>query len=188
MDVLKRHFDPELAKAGITLNGTAPYDPQVHDDRLYMRVLLHGTLGLGEAYMEKWWDCDDLTVFFTRLIKMGENEKRLNISAQLLNLSQTLLNRQTIFRARKVGEQHYDLGNDLYAAMLDKRMVYTCGYWKDVEDKSAKGLDAAQEHKLRLICEKLSLKPGQRVLDIGCAVGVRLQNTPLKSMAFPWWE
>src|SRR5690606_5924396 len=77
-----------------------------------------------------------------------------------------LFNRQTIKRAWQVGEKHYDLGNDFYAAMLDKRMTYTCGYWKNAEN-----LDEAQEAKLDLICRKLDLKPGMTVLDIGCGWG-----------------
>jgi cyclopropane-fatty-acyl-phospholipid synthase len=65
-----------------------------------------------------------------------------------------------------VGEEHYDMGNELYKAMLDKRLTYTCGYWKN-----AKNLDEAQEAKLDLVCRKLNLKPGQRILDIGCGWG-----------------
>src|SRR5690606_20649779 len=73
------------------------------------------------------------------------------------------LNRQNVRRAKQVGERHYDLGNEFYAAMLDKRMTYTCGYWE-----GASTLDQAQEAKLEMICRKLQLKPGMRLLDIGC--------------------
>ena len=65
-----------------------------------------------------------------------------------------------------VGKEHYDIGNDLYQLMLDKRMTYTCGYWKN-----AKNLEEAQEAKLDLICKKLGLKKGDKVLDIGCGWG-----------------
>src|SRR5690606_12427447 len=73
-------------------------------------------------------------------------------------------------RAREVGEKHYDIGNDLYAAMLDRRMVYSCGYWAE-----ATTLDAAQEAKLDLICRKIGLQKGMRVLDIGSGWGGFLQ-------------
>ena len=65
-----------------------------------------------------------------------------------------------------VGKEHYDVGNDLFIKMLDKRMTYSCAYWKD-----ASTLDQAQEAKLDLICRKLYLKPGMKILDIGCGWG-----------------
>ena len=77
-----------------------------------------------------------------------------------------MVNRQKGRRAFEVGEQHYDVGNDLYERMLDKRMIYTCAYWQD-----AKNLDEAQEHKLELVCRKLKLEPGMKVLDIGSGWG-----------------
>ena len=77
-----------------------------------------------------------------------------------------LFNYQSKARAFQIGEHHYDLGNDLFEKMLDKRMIYSCGYWKN-----AKTLDEAQEAKLDLICRKLYLKPGMKVLDIGCGWG-----------------
>ena len=69
-------------------------------------------------------------------------------------------------RSYEVGKKHYDIGNDLYKNMLDKRMNYSCGYWK-----KAKNLDKAQEDKLELICKKMMLKKGMKVLDIGCGWG-----------------
>lgn len=61
-----------------------------------------------------------------------------------------------------MGERHYDLGNDLFQAMLDPEMAYTCGYWKDADD-----LEQAQKAKLELVCQKIGLKAGARVLDVG---------------------
>lgn len=75
-------------------------------------------------------------------------------------------NPQKSSKAFEVGERHYDLGNDLFEAMLDHRMVYTCGYWNESDS-----LDEAQENKLDMVCRVLDLKPGQRVLDIGCGWG-----------------
>ena len=65
-----------------------------------------------------------------------------------------------------MGIKHYDLGNDLYQAMLDKRMVYTCGYWKN-----ASNLDDAQEAKLDLVCRKIGAHQGMRILELGCGWG-----------------
>ena len=166
MTAIKKKLTHELEKAGITVNGNHPFDIQVNDERIYSRVFLHGTLGLGEGYMDGQWDCDDLAGFFTRALISGADQSHPDFATKLLSLSQKLINDQSIHKSRRVGEQHYDLGNDLYAAMLDKRLVYTCGYWK-----GAKNLDEAQENKLRLICEKLRLKPGQRILDVGCGWG-----------------
>ena len=73
---------------------------------------------------------------------------------------------QSSAKAYEVGKRHYDLGNDLYCAMLDSRLNYTCAYWKN-----AKTLDEAQEAKLDLVCKKIGLQPGMRVLEFGCGWG-----------------
>ena len=77
-----------------------------------------------------------------------------------------LFNLQSKKRAWIVGKEHYDLGNDLFSRMLDPFMQYSCAYWKDADN-----LESAQQAKLKMICEKLQLKPGMRVLDIGCGWG-----------------
>lgn len=156
-----------LQEADIHLNGSRPWDIQVFDDRLYPRILRHGSLGLGEAYMDGWWEAPELDEFFARVLGADLEEKVSgNWQILLWNLRQICFNRQTIRSARKVGEQHYDLGNDLFSAMLDQRRVYTCAYWSN-----ARNLDEAQEAKLDLVCRKLGLQPGQTVLDIGCGWG-----------------
>ena len=81
-------------------------------------------------------------------------------------LKAKILNLQNKKRSSEVIDKHYDLGNNLFQNMLDKRMVYTCGYWN-----KAKNLDEAQEAKLDLICKKIGLKPGMKILDIGCGFG-----------------
>ncbi len=156
-----------LTQADITIGGSHPQDITVHDERLFARVLREGNLGLGEAYMDGWWDANALDVVIYRVLSSRVAEKvRVNIASALTVLSALIFNRQSSKRAFKVGEFHYNLGNDLYEAMLDKRMVYTCAYWKD-----AATLDAAQEAKLDLVCRKIGLKEGDRVLDIGCGWG-----------------
>ena len=77
-----------------------------------------------------------------------------------------ICNLQHPSRAFTVGEKHYNTGNDLFEIMLDKRMIYSCGYWKE-----AGTLEEAQEKKLRLVFDKLQLEPGMNILDIGCGWG-----------------
>ncbi len=157
--------------AGIQFNGSNPWDPQIHNDAIYSKVIHQGSLGLGDAYMDGWWDCEKLDEYFIEF-ESQSSEKILTVNIlplilNKLNIFQALiLNQQNKKRALKVGKQHYDVGNDLYQCMLDKNMNYTCGYWKE-----AKNLDEAQEAKLKLVCDKLYLKSGQKVLDIGCGWG-----------------
>jgi cyclopropane-fatty-acyl-phospholipid synthase len=155
-----------LAHVDVRLDGERPWDIQVHDERLFRRVLAEGSLGLGEAYMDGWWDAERLDDLFARLSRLTEEQRPLPWSTKLLILKDRVMNRQSLSGAREVAERHYDLGNDVFEAMLDRRMTYSCGYWAD-----ATALDEAQEAKLELICRKLGLRPGQRVLDIGCGWG-----------------
>lgn len=165
-----------LKLADIKEGGTRPWDITVHDERLYARVLKDHVLGLGEAYMDGWWDCEKLDEAFSKILaaKLGDKVK-LRPSLVLAGLEASLRNHQTVTKAKKNAEHHYNIGNDLYAAMLDKRMVYSCGYWKNVRN-----LDDAQEQKLDLICQKLQLKPGMRVLEIGCGWGGFLEYAARK--------
>ncbi len=156
-----------LRQAGIPLIGDDPCTMRVHDERLWERVIHGRNLGLGEAYMDGWWDCDALDVFFTRLVSTGAADAVKPSLALAGMVARTYLtNAQTVRRARRNAQHHYDIGNDLYERMLDKRMVYSCGYWAEAND-----LDSAQEAKLDLICRKLQLQPGLRLLDIGCGWG-----------------
>jgi cyclopropane-fatty-acyl-phospholipid synthase len=156
-----------IASTGIELGGSRPWDITVHDPRFYARVLRHGSLGLGESYMVGWWDCVAIDQMMTKLLE-GKIEGKVRDHAGDLAAAffTTLFNPQDQARAFRNGQAHYDIGNDLYQAMLDKRMTYTCGYWKD-----ATTLDEAQEAKLDLVCKKIGLKLGQTVLDIGCGWG-----------------
>ena len=156
---------PLLASADVRLDGERPWDIQIHDARVVERVLAQGSLGLGESYMQGWWDCQDLDQFFHRVLRASLNEK-VTAGLTLQALRVRLLNLQSTRRAWQVGQVHYDLGNDFFAAMLDRRMTYTCGYWADADD-----LESAQDAKLDLICRKLGLRPGMRLLDIGCGWG-----------------
>jgi len=155
-----------LALAGTELNGPDPWDIQVHDEGFYQRVLSHGSIGLGESYMDGWWDVPQLDEFFCRVQKAMLHEKVGTFSVLWLATKGRLLNRQNKWSSRQVAREHYDRGNDLYRAMLDKNMQYTCAYWP-----GAKDLDEAQENKLHLICRKLYLQPGMKVLELGCGFG-----------------
>ncbi len=156
-----------LATAGIEVGGTHPWDIQVHEPAFYDRVLAGRNLALGESYMEGWWDCPRLDEFFARLLRSGvEGRLRLTPGLAFRALGARIFNFQTRARSREVIDRHYDLGNDLFQAMLDPGLNYSCGYWK-----GARNLEEAQAQKLDLVCQKLMLKPGMRLLDIGCGWG-----------------
>ncbi len=153
--------------AGIEINGNRPWDIRIHDDRFYTRLLHDHILGLGESYMDGWWDCEAMDQLLTKMALAKLNEKvKQNWRIALFLLGTRLFNRQKSSRAYEVGIKHYDIGNDLYRAMLDRRMLYTCAYWKNAEN-----LDEAQEAKLDLVCRKIGLKPGMTVLELGCGWG-----------------
>jgi cyclopropane-fatty-acyl-phospholipid synthase len=163
---LYRHMVELLQRADIRVGGDRPWDMQINTPEVFDRIGSHASLGLGEAYMDEAWDAPRLDEFFYRLLRSRLHREVQPLRLVLLGLRQRFLNLQTIRRAWQVGEVHYDLGNDFYTAMLDGRMTYTCGYWREADN-----LDQAQEAKLDLICRKLELKPGMRLLDIGCGWG-----------------
>jgi len=169
-DRLRRRVAELLASAGVHLDGPAPTDLRVRDPRFFAEVLSRGSLGLGETYMDGAWDTDDLDGLLTRLMHARLHEHVHGLDAWWTVARATLLNMQSRRRARRVGRVHYDLGNDLFRAMLGERMVYSCAYWA-----RAATLDQAQEAKLDLIARKLQLAPGMKVLDIGCGWGEALR-------------
>ncbi len=164
-----KFFEELLGLAGIEVNGTRPYDIQVKNPRAYHTILSRWSLGLGESYMEGDWDCEQLDEMVTRILSVDLNNPISGLS-RLRNISDVLraklINLQSRRRAFQVGEQHYDIGNDLFEHMLDPHMIYSCAYWERAGD-----LNQAQEDKLQMICRKLQLAPGERLLDIGCGWG-----------------
>ena len=155
-----------LQRADVEIGGSRPWDLQVLDERVYDRVLSYGTLGFGEAYMDGWWEAETVDQLIYRILKfdLGSN-LRVDFATIVTMARSRILNlqRRKVF---EVAHKHYDIGNELYMAMLDRRMIYSCGYWKDATD-----LDAAQEAKLDLICRKAGLREGMRILDIGSGWG-----------------
>jgi cyclopropane-fatty-acyl-phospholipid synthase len=160
-----------LEEAGIQVNGSRPHDMQVHDLRTFRRALTQGSVGLGEAYMEGWWDCEALDQFFFRILRKRLDQRVSSRLEKLHDLRAWVMNLQTPSRAYQVGRHHYDIGNGLYRSMLGSHMVYSCGYWA-----RATNLDEAQIAKLDLICRKLEIHPGMRVLDIGCGWGAAARH------------
>ena len=155
-----------LALVDVRLDGDRPWDLRLISPDVPQRVLAGGTIALGESYMAGEWQAERLDQFFERVIGGRLAEHIAPLAAIRHSLLARLFNHQTRRRAWRVGLQHYNLGNDFFAAMLDRHMTYTCAYWQDAAD-----LDAAQENKLALVCRKLGLQPGMRVLDIGCGWG-----------------
>ncbi len=164
---IKYRIQELIKPLGIKINGDRPWDIKVKNNEFHAKVLAGGSIALGETYMDGWWECKAIDQFIARLLHAELDRKVRDTKALFFEaIKGKLMNLQAKSRAFIVGRRHYDLGNDLYASMLDKRLIYSCGYWKN-----AKTLDQAQEDKLGLIAQKLKLKPGMTVLDIGCGWG-----------------
>ncbi len=165
-----------LALADVQINGTRSFDIHVTDPRFYDYVLSGGSMGFGNSYVEGWFECDALDECIKKIL-IAQLDKVVARSAAVIlaALSSKIFNKQSRRRAFEVGEKHYDLGNDLYELMLGKSMMYTCAYWKN-----AKNLDEAQEAKLDLVCRKIGLKKGDRVLELGCGWGGFAKYAALK--------
>ncbi|HIT03794.1 MAG TPA: cyclopropane fatty acyl phospholipid synthase [Candidatus Caccocola faecipullorum] len=157
----------KLKSAGILINGPDEWDPQVRDERFYGRVMREKNLGLGESYMDGWWECGRIDELICRVIKCGaENDIKGSLRYALLLLPMELLNMQSRRRSRRVAREHYDLSNELFFSFLDPLHQYSCAYFRDTDD-----LAEAQVRKLELIARKLELKEGDRLLDIGSGWG-----------------
>ncbi|MGD8363278.1 MAG: class I SAM-dependent methyltransferase, partial [Desulfobacterales bacterium] len=127
----KRLVQDLLDHAGVRIDGDRPQDIQVHNPELYPRVIAGGSLALGECYMNGWWDCEALDQFFDRILGARLDKKVRRSKAVLwAAFKARLTNPQSRARAFEIGERHYDIGNDLFTVMLDKRLNYSCAYWQ----------------------------------------------------------
>jgi cyclopropane-fatty-acyl-phospholipid synthase len=152
----------------VYINGHRPFDIRVLHPGFFRRIIGNAQLGLGESYMDGWWECDAIAEMTRRFMVAGlhkpEPLRNMRYLGEYLSVKLNGIGR--LSKAFEVGRKHYDLGNDLFRATLDRRMIYSCAYWK-----GAVTLDQAQENKLDLVCRKLALKPGMTVLEIGCGWG-----------------
>ena len=159
-------FENLLEGTGVRLGGDRPWDIRVNRDRLYRRAL-RGSLGIGEAYIDGDWDCDALDELFRRVLSVNTQKKPLiRASRAWRSLQSRLMNLQTPSRSRAVAEEHYDIDHRMYALFLGPWNQYTCCFFDGTDD-----LDQAEVIKLEMLCDKLELRPGMRLLDIGCGWG-----------------
>jgi len=164
--ILRTKAQEVLTVADVIVNGDRPWDITVHNDAFFWRVLQHGSLGLGESYMDGWWDCPELDQFFFRVLTANLRQRIPLHWIFFSHPAATFLNSQRKAKAVHNASWHYDLGNELYQSMLDRRMVYSPANWA-----CAANLDEAQEANLDLVCQKLRIGKGMKVLDIGCGWG-----------------
>jgi cyclopropane-fatty-acyl-phospholipid synthase len=159
-------FESLLKGTGVQIGGGQPWDITVNRDRLYRRAL-RGSLGIGEAYIDGDWDCPALDELFRRVLSASKLNSPLLRTARALKVLQSrLTNLQTRHRSRAVAEEHYDIDHRMYALFLGPWNQYTCCFFDGTDD-----LEQAEVIKLEMLCDKLELQPGDRLLDIGCGWG-----------------
>lgn len=146
----------------------------VRDPRFWRRVALGGSLGAGEAYADGLWDVDDLPALVRLLVRSGAGpasgaglDGGLSLLRRPLDLAHALLRGNSRAGARRNIADHYDLGNEFFALMLDPTMTYSSGVW----DLPGSTLEGAQLRKLDLLCMRLRLRPEDHLLEIGTGWG-----------------
>jgi cyclopropane-fatty-acyl-phospholipid synthase len=140
----------------------------IENPEFFRRVLTQGNLGLGESYMEHQFEVEHGTLerFLMALARSDIEQAVRDNPRQVARLASIRV--KNLFRGRMANVQsHYDLGEDLFAAFLDDSLAYSCGYQRSSSDTLAE----LQVNKFDRICQKLSLVPGERLLDIGCGFG-----------------
>jgi cyclopropane-fatty-acyl-phospholipid synthase len=144
---------------------------EVHDERLFPRVLLAGDIGFGEAFMDGDWSSPALTEALRVIVRnqqLFDNRHRaFSFALRILERLRHLLRSNTPAGSRRNIAYHYDLGNEFYRLFLDPRMIYSCAYFESPDDS----LEQAQWQKLERICQKLALRPDDHLLEIGTGWG-----------------
>jgi cyclopropane-fatty-acyl-phospholipid synthase len=166
VNLFRSLFESLLDGTGVRIGGSHPWDITVNRDRLYRRAL-RGSLGIGEAYIDGDWDCQALDELFRRVLSASKLNSPLLRTARALKVLQSrLTNLQTRRRSRAVAEEHYDIDHRMYALFLGPWNQYTCCFFDGTDD-----LAQAEAIKLEMLCDKLELRAGERLLDIGCGWG-----------------
>lgn len=164
---LQNTVETALAGADVRINGRRAWDIEVRDPRFYSDVVSRGALGLGESYMEDWWDCADLAQMFCQFLQAHlDQERQMNWATAAVWLKARFSNRQRKSGAAANVRRHYDYGNELYRNMLGRWMLYSSANWERADN-----LEDAGEGKFGFVCQKLNLRAGQKILDIGCGWG-----------------
>eukprot|EP01126_Amoeba_proteus_P017677 TRINITY_DN1862_c0_g2_i2.p1 TRINITY_DN1862_c0_g2~~TRINITY_DN1862_c0_g2_i2.p1 ORF type:complete len:419 (+),score=45.39 TRINITY_DN1862_c0_g2_i2:159-1415(+) len=136
----------------------------VHNSYLWHQMIKSGSMGLGEGYMFRWYTTERLEELLTALV----SSPLWQVARPRWRIEELLFNLQSFKLSWRVAYNHYDIGNDLYSAMLGKTLCYTCGWWENTHEGD---LDTAQNQKMEMLCKKMELRPGMRVLDIGTGFG-----------------
>ncbi len=141
---------------------------RLRDAEVCSQVLATGNLGLGEAYMDGAVTVErgELHELLTAMLRCRVDQALAGDPRLLARLAWVRLQTLTRSKAENV-QRHYDAGDDLFAAFLDPALTYSCGYMREPDDS----LEQMQHNKFERICAKLELRPGQRLLDIGCGFG-----------------
>ena len=129
MNLLQRHLKARFARAlppSVVINGPKPSDPAIHDERFYEAVFLKGTLGLGEAYMDGWWSCEALDVFFDQAFRAGLLEKfRYHPTMLWVRAREFLFNEQKRSRATEIAEHHYSPESEIIFCLFSTHTTST---------------------------------------------------------------
>jgi cyclopropane-fatty-acyl-phospholipid synthase len=162
-------LEVELPRGGVRRFGAgAPVRIAIHDAAFFRRLATRGKLGLGESYTAGEWDADDLVALFELLLRNADRAATRHARVRgLLELRPRLNRRNGLVRSRRNIAYHYDLGNELFALMLDETMTYSCA----VFERPEMSLAEAQRTKYERLSRLLDLRADDHVLEIGCGWG-----------------
>jgi cyclopropane-fatty-acyl-phospholipid synthase len=145
-----------------------PVRLEIHDPAFFRRLATRGKLGFGESYTAGEWDADDLVALLELLLRNADEAAARHARVRrMVELRPRLHRRNGLLRSRRNIAYHYDLGNELFALMLDETMTYSCAVFERPELTLAE----AQRAKYARLCSLLDLGAGDHVLEIGCGWG-----------------